>query len=107
MHGTLYLTRLLFLLLNDSIQFDLQGHGLYICGIIDILNEYDLQKRFEFYYKRLKNGDYGMSAIPPLEYAQRFLLMMKTRLRIPFAALCKCFIWFLMIVVCIGACMAS
>ncbi len=56
------------------------GQGLYISGIIDMLQEYNLERKTQSFLKELRYGDYGMSAVPPLEYAMRFLVMMKRRL---------------------------
>ena len=44
----------------------------YIFGIIDILTEYNSKKAAEFYFKRCFYGA-GISAVPPDEYAERFV----------------------------------
>lgn len=58
------------------------GRGVYIdtnqrvwlCGIIDPLNEYDYYKQAEYYVKTLKTaGGNGMSCVPPSIYQPRFL----------------------------------
>jgi len=55
----------------------IEGPGIYFFGIIDILQEYNTSKKLEHFakiYLRCKGS--GISAIPPLPYAQRFVRFM-------------------------------
>jgi len=57
----------------------IEGPGRYFFGIIDILQEYNLQKKLERCAKvYMKCSDSrGISSVPPKKYAQRFKKAMK------------------------------
>ncbi len=58
-------------------------------GIIDMLQAWTWTKRVERalkMYVRLKDG-FGLSAMPPYPYAQRFILMMRSHLDVSLCAL--------------------
>mmetsp|Transcript_87107 Transcript_87107/g.106835 ORF Transcript_87107/g.106835 Transcript_87107/m.106835 type:complete len:199 (+) Transcript_87107:3-599(+) len=66
---------------NDRNTFaakTIEGPGFYSFGIIDILQEYNFQKKLERFFKvhiRCKDG-YGISCIEPNIYRKRFLAKM-------------------------------
>ncbi len=52
-----------------------EGPGTYYIGIIDVLQEWNIKKKMEYYYKVYFKGNdkNGISAQPPLNYQRRFL----------------------------------
>ncbi|KAL7679304.1 putative phosphatidylinositol-4-phosphate 5-kinase, core [Plasmopara halstedii] len=61
------------------------GPGYYYVGIIDILQTWTLQKRFERFWKvdiQQKDGD-GLSAIDPVRYQRRFESKLREIISIP------------------------
>ena len=57
----------------------IEGPGIYYVGIIDILQEYNLDKKLERFAKvtfQCKSAN-GISCIPPIPYAERFVKKMK------------------------------
>ena len=57
---------------------------VYFIGIIDILQEYNLEKKTEHFLKTkvLKRDASGISAIPPVPYAQRFQEYIKKKIQV-------------------------
>ena len=56
----------------------IEGPGFYIFGIIDILQEYNVEKKIERFFKvfvKCVDG-YGISCIEPSMYRKRFLAKM-------------------------------
>ncbi|KAF9303991.1 Phosphatidylinositol-4-phosphate 5-kinase [Mortierella antarctica] len=53
-----------------------RGEDLYYLGIIDILTPYNYVKKIEHYWKSLSQDKHAISAVNPIEYAQRFLSFM-------------------------------
>ena len=49
------------------------GTRVYYLGIIDILCQYDTKKKLETFFKSIRFDRKGISAVPALEYADRFL----------------------------------
>lgn len=49
------------------------GSRVYYLGIIDILCQYDAKKKLETFFKSIRYDRKGISAIPPQDYAERFL----------------------------------
>jgi 1-phosphatidylinositol-4-phosphate 5-kinase len=67
----------------------IEGPGIYFVGIIDMLQRWSWSKRLEAFFKtyfRLLNP-YGLSARPPLPYAERFILMLRHHLEVPLCVL--------------------
>lgn len=61
---------------HDSVY--VEGPGRYVCGVIDMLQEWDLNKKAERFVKGLRGKDRnGVSCVPPVQYQQRFLVKMK------------------------------
>jgi hypothetical protein len=54
---------------------------LYYLGIIDILTPYTLYKRFEHFGKTFKYDGDVISAVPPVQYGQRFLRFLCSSVR--------------------------
>mmetsp|Transcript_64256 Transcript_64256/g.88880 ORF Transcript_64256/g.88880 Transcript_64256/m.88880 type:complete len:95 (+) Transcript_64256:48-332(+) len=51
---------------------------IYHLGIIDYLQDFNVEKKFEYHAKTLINKkDAEISAVPPERYAKRFLSFMK------------------------------
>lgn len=46
--------------------------------MIDILIEYDSRKVMEYHFKKVVFGE-GISAVPPKDYAERFMNFMENR----------------------------
>jgi 1-phosphatidylinositol-4-phosphate 5-kinase len=46
---------------------------IYYFGIIDILSVYNTKKKFEHFFKSIRYDSHGISAVPPDEYAERFI----------------------------------
>lgn len=58
--------------LGRGVYLDSNGK-VWLCGIIDPLNNYDYYKQAEYYAKTVKTmGKNGMSCVPPSIYAPRF-----------------------------------
>lgn len=55
-----------------SVMESSDGKDLYFCGIIDILQVYNLRKKAERTYKSLKSNGQLISVMPPDNYAKRF-----------------------------------
>jgi 1-phosphatidylinositol-4-phosphate 5-kinase len=51
---------------------------VYFFGIIDILQQYNVRKTVETVFRSLLHPRHGISAVPPLEYAARFLSFIET-----------------------------
>eukprot|EP01029_Cantina_marsupialis_P005638 TRINITY_DN1615_c0_g1_i5.p1 TRINITY_DN1615_c0_g1~~TRINITY_DN1615_c0_g1_i5.p1 ORF type:complete len:269 (+),score=83.01 TRINITY_DN1615_c0_g1_i5:314-1120(+) len=49
---------------------------IYYMGIIDILQQYDLKKRAENFYKSIRHDARKISAVKPSQYADRFMEFM-------------------------------
>jgi len=62
-------------------QLSTDQRQIYIFGIIDILQDYNLEKRFENWFKTsiLCNDKDGISVIPPPQYALRFKKILTSR----------------------------
>merc|ERR1719461_1455012 len=57
----------------------IEGPGIYYLGIIDVLQEWDWQKRMERWAKtnlRMKEKD-GISCVEPIYYRKRFMSRMR------------------------------
>ena len=54
------------------------NRSIYYFGIIDILTEYNINKRLEHYFKRIRYCSNDMSCIPPDLYKERFFNYMNT-----------------------------
>ncbi|GBE60864.1 hypothetical protein BOVATA_023570 [Babesia ovata] len=53
---------------------------LYFVGLIDVLTEWDVRKRLEYAWRRLRTfNNPGVSCTPPERYAERFISFMKRR----------------------------
>ena len=67
----------------------IRGDGIYYMGIIDIFQNWNTSKKLEMLYKVLCRGEnrYGISAIRPKLYAERFLLMLRKRLNVSLTCL--------------------
>ncbi|KAF7723365.1 Phosphatidylinositol-4-phosphate 5-kinase [Apophysomyces ossiformis] len=50
---------------------------LYFLGVIDILTPYNLKKKAEHFWKSLTQDKYGISAVQPQQYGNRFLRFVK------------------------------
>lgn len=50
-----------------------------ILGVIDILIGYDVRKSVEFHFKKIFSGP-GASAVPPGEYASRFIDFLENKI---------------------------
>lgn len=46
---------------------------IYYLGVIDICTPYSFVKRVEHFWKGLREDKHAISAVPPIEYADRFL----------------------------------
>lgn len=58
--------------MGRGVYLDSNGK-VWLCGIIDPLNNYDYYKQAEYYAKTVKTmGKNGMSCVPPSIYAPRF-----------------------------------
>jgi len=67
----------------------IEGPGIYYMGLIDTLQRWTWGKRLELFFKtycQLKNK-FGISAQPPVPYAQRFILMMRQHLNVSLCCL--------------------
>jgi len=61
---------------HDSVY--VEGPGRYVCGVIDMLQEWDLNKKAERLVKGLRGKDRnGVSCVPPKQYQKRFLRKMR------------------------------
>ena len=51
-----------------------ESDGAYYIGIIDMLTEYSLSRKLQYYFKSMLriNDRHGVSSIPPEEYQKRF-----------------------------------
>lgn len=65
----------------------IRGPGIYYLGIVDILQRWTLSKRIENFFKSLRHGKHGITAVPPRVYAERLLLKLRTHLDLPLCAL--------------------
>ena len=63
---------------KSSNELDELTQELYFIGIIDILTPFDMKKRSESFFKRLVQDKYGVSAVKPLYYGERFFNFMRT-----------------------------
>ena len=59
-------------------EIDENTQELYFVGIIDILTPFDMKKRSESFFKRLVQDKYGVSAVKPSFYGERFFNFMRT-----------------------------
>ncbi|MDP2435598.1 MAG: hypothetical protein Q8P67_07635, partial [archaeon] len=50
-----------------------EGTCIYFIAVVDILTEYDMQKRGERALKSIRYSAQQISALPPVPYRQRFL----------------------------------
>jgi hypothetical protein len=46
---------------------------VYFFGIIDILQQYNIRKTAETFFRSMVHSRHGISAVPPGEYATRFI----------------------------------
>ena len=63
---------------NSSNEQDGETQELYFIGIIDILTPFNTKKRTESFFKRIVQDKYGVSAVKPSFYGQRFFNFMRT-----------------------------
>ena len=52
---------------------DNRGHEIYFCGVIDILQQYNLRKRTETFFKSFTNDSKLISSVDSFTYASRFV----------------------------------
>jgi hypothetical protein len=54
-------------------EMDTRGREIYFCGVIDILQQYNLRKRSETFFKSFTNDSKLISSVDAFTYATRFV----------------------------------
>ena len=54
-------------------DIDVRGREIYFCGVIDILQQYNLRKRSETFFKSFTNNRQDISSVDSISYATRFV----------------------------------
>ena len=54
-------------------NIDVRGREIYFCGVIDILQQYNLRKRSETFFKSFTNNVRDISSVDSITYATRFI----------------------------------
>ena len=63
--------------IKKNIFKSLEKDKIYVLGIIDYFQSYNINKIFESTYKRLLYGKDNISSVPPIDYKNRFLNFFK------------------------------
>ncbi|CAM9858284.1 unnamed protein product, partial [Hapterophycus canaliculatus] len=59
--------------ITSEVEGGAPGNDIYFMGIIDILQQYNMRKHAETFWKGLKHDRYEVSCVDPKLYYERFV----------------------------------